>query len=96
VLSFSRFRVTPEGTEREDRTIVEQDVFDFNTNEYPIEPLKVQFVALLITASFRLGVGVSSGAATRLPTTPALARSAVKIVTDGSSMVGNRGRIKSI
>ena len=75
---------------REDRTIVEQDVFDFDAKEYPIEPLKVQFVALLITASFRLGVGVSSGAATGLPATLALARSAVKIVTDSSSMVGNR------
>jgi len=81
---------------REDRTIVEQDVFDFDANEYPIEPLKVQFVALLITASFRLGVGVSSGAAIRLPATLALARSAVKIVTNSSSMVGNRWRMKSI
>lgn len=81
---------------REDRTIVEQDVFDFDANEYPIEPLKVQFVALLITASFRLGVGVSSGAAAGLPATLALARSAVKIVTDSSSMVGNRWRMKSI
>jgi hypothetical protein len=49
---------------REDRIIVEQEVFDFDANEYPIEPLKVQFIALLITASFRLGAGVGSGVAT--------------------------------
>lgn len=57
-LSFSRFKVTPEGTTREESTIVAQEVFDWDARDQPSEPLNVQAVALLATASFKLGGGV--------------------------------------
>lgn len=87
-LSFSKFNVTPEGTVNEDSTIVAQDALDTEAREYPLDPLKVQAVALFAMASLRLGGGVGWGAATGLPRTPeAVARNATKTVVEEKNIM---------
>ena len=53
-----RSRVTPDGTAKADKTMVAQDFFDLLASEAPLEPEKVQVVALLE----RSGAAVGSGA----------------------------------
>jgi hypothetical protein len=52
-----RSRVTPEGTARADRMIVEQDVLDLLALEAPPEPEKVQVVARLLKSGAAVGSG---------------------------------------
>jgi hypothetical protein len=80
-LRFSKFKVTPEGTVREERMIVAQEVFDFDTNEYPLDPLKVQVVPLFKAAFLRLGGGVGRGTAIAPAKTLLAVRRTVKIIT---------------
>ena len=52
-----RSRVTPEGTARADRMMVEQDVLDLLALEAPPEPEKVQVVARLLKSGAAVGSG---------------------------------------
>lgn len=54
-----RSRVVPEGTATSERMIVEQDFCDLLALDAPLDPEKVQLVALLA----RLGASVIAGAA---------------------------------
>ena len=58
---LERSKVVPEGTVMPDRTMVEHDDWDLLAEAAPLEPLKVQLVALF--ASNGLGGGVISGPA---------------------------------
>jgi hypothetical protein len=49
--------VTPEGTARADRMMVEQDVLDLLALEAPPEPEKVQVVARLLKSGAAVGSG---------------------------------------
>lgn len=56
-----RSRVFPEGTATFDKMIVEQDFCETLAEDAPLEPEKVQLVALL---SSKFGAGVMAGSAT--------------------------------
>lgn len=60
-------RVTPAGTVRESRMMVEHDDFDLEADEYPRVPVNLQVAArasMALSTSLGLGAGVGSGAAT--------------------------------
>lgn len=59
-----RSSVTPEGTATLDKTMVEQDVLDLLAEDAPLEPEKVQVVALLSRSGAAVGKGAAAGAAT--------------------------------
>lgn len=55
--------VTPDGTATDDRTIVEQDFLDLLAKDAPLEPEKVQVVALLSMSGAAVGSGAAMGLA---------------------------------
>jgi hypothetical protein len=75
-VSFSRFNVTPPGTCRSERTIVEQDFLDTLADEYPNDPLNVHD-ALLAKACSALGAEVIMGITGFAKTPPAPKRATV-------------------
>lgn len=59
-------RVTPAGTVKASKMMVEQDAFDFDADEYPRLPENVQVAArasIARSTSCGLGAGVGAGAA---------------------------------
>lgn len=76
--------VTPDGTATDDKTMVEQDVLDLLARDAPLEPEKVQVVALLS----RLGAAVGAGAAMGLAKAAIAlnATSAATLLKEGAMM----------